>query len=755
MSSRMPPSEGFRITDTHLRRNAMALLLLAALVLASIPLAPPARAQTLVETIGMGLRSWPFSVAYDSSKGEVFVADINNNTVSVISDVNNAVIATVSVGEAPDGVAYDSSKGEVFAANLYSNTVSVISDATDTVVANLSWGLQPTGVAYDSGKGEVFMALSNGIVSVISDTTNAAVANVSVGNHPVGLAYDSSKHEVFVANQGGNTISVISDATDIVVANVSVGSHPIGVAYDSSRGEVFVTDNDGVSVISDTNNTVIATVSVGEAPDGVAYDSSKGEVFVANQGWGTVSVISDATDIVVANVSVGSHPTGVAYDSGKGEVFVANLDDHTISVISDRSSVTTTIPSTTTKVTCIPNSAGWSKTYPVPPATFASPADLDPWIMTGQDIITRDIPGVGYLSNSSGAGVLLVNASIPENSTEETNPYIQGAKVFFSMSEPFKFSGEPPSNFAATSYLRVLNMTGVRAVYANFIIENSEGNYSMGSTLSNTLSEAITVSDCRAAFNCPTATMYAQWKKVNVPSLLLNTSGIPVYVNFANPANLVFNATGSYRLALQILGLPVRGATLPTISFYVGSVSLDVMYLTNAECTAAVTGNSPTGTIQWALTNYYTGLFLESSGKLVGGSCSVTVYPDSVVSNGTVKIEAIYSGDARNQPSRGAFDLGFYSLGSVSLTSSTTQSRSSASTTTPTTATTSRASVSTTASITPVGSSTSLGGGSGIPEFPVQLGLSLLVTVVIVASYIATRRFTLPRTGSKNKASAA
>jgi hypothetical protein len=40
------------------------------------------------------------------------------------------VTATITVGASPQGVAYDSGKGEIFVANSVSNTVSVISDAS-------------------------------------------------------------------------------------------------------------------------------------------------------------------------------------------------------------------------------------------------------------------------------------------------------------------------------------------------------------------------------------------------------------------------------------------------------------------------------------------------------------------------------------------------------------------------------------------------------------------------------------------------
>ena len=318
-----------------------ALLLLASLVLVSVPLAPFARAQTVVATVPVGLGSC--ALAYDSLRGEVFVTR-GGNAVSVISDATNTVIVNVSVMKSShsmtnsQGLAYDSSKGEVFVANPLDNAVSVISDATNTVIANVSVS-GPWALAYDSLRGEVFVANDNRTVFVISDANDTVVATVKVGIAPVALTYDSLRSEVFVATDGASpnsngTVYVISDATDKVVANVSVGLAPVALAYDSLRSEVFVANgnNDTVSVISDATDKVVATVNVGESVWGLAYDSSKGEVFVSN-GGDTVSVISDATNRVVANVSVPQSPPysdayGVAYDSSRGEVFVGRYRQH-------------------------------------------------------------------------------------------------------------------------------------------------------------------------------------------------------------------------------------------------------------------------------------------------------------------------------------------------------------------------------------------------------------------------------------------
>ncbi len=116
----------------------------------------------VVNTINVG--AFPWGIAYDSAKGEIFVANSGNGavhgTVSVISDSNNTVIETINVA---NGAA--------------SYTDSVISDITTTVVATINVGTFPWGVAYDSAKGEIFVTnASPGTVSVISDSTNTVIA---------------------------------------------------------------------------------------------------------------------------------------------------------------------------------------------------------------------------------------------------------------------------------------------------------------------------------------------------------------------------------------------------------------------------------------------------------------------------------------------------------------------------------------------------------------------------------------------------
>lgn len=395
--------------------------------------------------------SYPYFLAYDNGKGQVFVANGASNNVSVINDTTNRVVASIAVRSQPDGVVYDWGKGEVFVANSISNNVSVISDSSDEVLANISvataplYRSYPTGVAYDSGKGEVFVAgSSSNSISVINDTTNRVTANISGTAivDPWGVVYDSGKGEVFVAdNDGGmgiGNVSVINDSTNSVISNISVGvtAGPIAVAYDSAMSEVFVADYDSgnVSVISDTTNAVVATIPVGTNPYGLAYDSGIGAIFVANLD-GNVSVVDDRTNTVVATIPLGagSNTGGAAYDSGRGELYVTSAPSSSgmvFAIPTNLSLESALIPSRTsidvgqpdllnTSTIATPSSYSYTYSSPASAGCTASrgPSVICTPIAPGNYTITVTITDSFGNVGNAGSGVVRVYPSLSASAT--------------------------------------------------------------------------------------------------------------------------------------------------------------------------------------------------------------------------------------------------------------------------------------------------------------------------------------------------
>ncbi len=103
-------------------------------------------------------------------------------------------------------------------ANQGSNSISVINDTTNRVVATIPVGIHPGNMIIPENGAYIHVAnQGSNTISVINETTNKVAATIPVGIHPVALE-SANYGYVYVANQGSNSISVINDTTNRVVA---------------------------------------------------------------------------------------------------------------------------------------------------------------------------------------------------------------------------------------------------------------------------------------------------------------------------------------------------------------------------------------------------------------------------------------------------------------------------------------------------------------------------------------------------------
>jgi len=156
-----------------------------------------------------------------------YVSNSADDTVSVINTSDNAVTATVDVGDTPWGVAVSPNEDYVYVANNLDATVSAISTHFNTVAATVEVGNDPLGVAVTPSGDYVYVTNSlDDTVSVISAST--VIATVDVGDAPWGVAVSPSGDYVYVANNLDATVSVISTSDNAVANTISVGNSPAG-----------------------------------------------------------------------------------------------------------------------------------------------------------------------------------------------------------------------------------------------------------------------------------------------------------------------------------------------------------------------------------------------------------------------------------------------------------------------------------------------------------------------------------------------
>src|SRR4029077_14517801 len=129
------------------------------------------------------------------------VANAANDNVSVINTATNTVIATITVGDDPNGIAITPNGNFVYVANFESANVSVISTSTNTVVATINTtGEAPLRVAISPNGNFVYVTDVNDGMSVISTASNTVVDTIMLTNASSGIVINPAGTLLYVTD---------------------------------------------------------------------------------------------------------------------------------------------------------------------------------------------------------------------------------------------------------------------------------------------------------------------------------------------------------------------------------------------------------------------------------------------------------------------------------------------------------------------------------------------------------------------------
>ncbi len=249
-------------------------------------------------TLGGGFHG-PTGIALDAV-GNIFVADLNNNTVyEMLAAGGYTTIKTLGGGfDGPSTVAIDGS-GNIYIANANDETVSEMPPgcASAACVTTLGGGFtRPAGIAVD-GNGNVYVAdYNNQEVTEMPPNCFSTRCMTSLGGgfkNPRDVAVDGNGN-VYVVDPVNVALTRMPAGCTNVSCVTTLGdgfSSPEGVAVDGA-GNAYVADqnNSSLKEIAPTCFSASCVVTLGGSfsfPVGVALDGSE-NIYVINQFYNSV-----------------------------------------------------------------------------------------------------------------------------------------------------------------------------------------------------------------------------------------------------------------------------------------------------------------------------------------------------------------------------------------------------------------------------------------------------------------------------------
>jgi len=279
--------------------------------------------------------------------------------------VMEQVVTVIPVGRYPHGLVVDEGNNRIYVANMNEGTVTVIDGETNAVVDTFQAGKSTRDVAVNAETGRLYVAdlglydmesvrvgplrlyRPEFAMAVLDSQTGATLTNVPVGANPWVVEVNEAAGHIYVANYNSSSVSVIDGAEGRVITTIDVGPFrvPFDIAVDEETNRVYVTVSSQVGpvgtgagrllVIDGDTHQVLEELNVGStgAAPSVAVNERTNRLYVTDRKRDTLLVIDGQTHEVVATLGVGRGPCGLAVNEGTDRVYVANCDGDSVSAI--------------------------------------------------------------------------------------------------------------------------------------------------------------------------------------------------------------------------------------------------------------------------------------------------------------------------------------------------------------------------------------------------------------------------------------
>ena len=198
----------------------------------------------LPPTVSVG--NGPDGEVTDPATHTLYTSNQNDSSVSVVNTAHchagdtagcaqHVHSVSLPAGASPEGIAIEVATGTLYVANIGNNTISVVNARTCNAVEFSGCGQAP----------------ANGATCDGTDTTGCGTTPPvipGVGRAPNGIALDQMTHTVYTANAFDATVSVVNVTRRAIrhpsgqPPRVAVGSAPEAIAIDHGNHTIYVAD---------------------------------------------------------------------------------------------------------------------------------------------------------------------------------------------------------------------------------------------------------------------------------------------------------------------------------------------------------------------------------------------------------------------------------------------------------------------------------------------------------------------------------
>jgi YVTN family beta-propeller protein len=209
---------------------------------------------------------------------------------------------------------------QAWVANIGENTISIVDTTTFRILGTIAVGKGPTGLTFSrDGRFAYVSNQGDKTVEVIDTASHRILKAIPVGTNPHFLVLGPDGR-IWGTNTGGTDIYVIDPATQDKVGSINVGPSPQQIAFgfkglQGPNAYVTVAGLNRVVVLSadPQNLRILEQIDVGQRPNGISGNREGTRLFVVHEVSNDLKVIDTGSSAVLATVPVGRKPIRVVF----------------------------------------------------------------------------------------------------------------------------------------------------------------------------------------------------------------------------------------------------------------------------------------------------------------------------------------------------------------------------------------------------------------------------------------------------------
>lgn len=235
-------------------------------------------------------------LAIDLARSRVFVAELGNDSVSVVDLRAQRVIRRLAPLRGPQGVAYLASSDMLVVANGGDGTVRRFHGEGLTAVGVLDRTADADNVRIAPASSDAVIGYGDGALAVLDGATGSKTADIPLSGHPESFQLETSGSRVFVNIPDVAQIAVVDRLTHKQLAHWGLANarRNFAMALDEPQQWLWVVyrEPSRVAVFNSRNGTLLADLTACSDADDVFVDAKRqqaylscGEGVVQTLGW--------------------------------------------------------------------------------------------------------------------------------------------------------------------------------------------------------------------------------------------------------------------------------------------------------------------------------------------------------------------------------------------------------------------------------------------------------------------------------------